>query len=435
MLVLLLALTFAAPQKQNTAQAVGYDTLIGRLENRDPLIRREACRLLGELADPRAIPPLGKMTQDLDEETRFRAVEALGSFLNRDTIPFLAAATRDPSRRVKLTAIEGLVTLYINVQAPGGITGVFHKAIDVFRQSGDDLVIAPGTDVDPRVVEALGKAVGDPDDETAKSAARSVGILRGNAAVPEMSAILFHAPPAVKVEILKAFQKIRDKRASPEVARLLANSDKGVRAQAAYTLGLLGARDGTDALRRMFDQDRDKDARHNAYEAMSLMPEPRDAEWFAKFLEDKDDRLREYTADALGRIPDAALPAGTVEKLMGRRTVEKSARVRLSLAFALTAHGRSEMLVELMDSLESSLYRNYGIAYLTELGQDGSRLPQYYPYLKSEKTDIRRYLCDVLGNIANPAALPYVRPLIQDPKGDVITEAIRAVQILERFQK
>jgi len=41
----------------------------------------------------------------------------------------------------------------------------------------------------------------------------------------------------------------------------------------------------------------------------------------------------------------------------------------------------------------------------------------------------------VLGNLANPAALPYVRPLIQDPKSDVITSAIRAVQILEIYEK
>jgi len=433
--VLLCTVPFVSAQKPGSAAEIGYDTLIGRLDSRDPAIRREACKLLGDLADHRAIAPLGKMIKDLDEETRLRAVEALGSFLDKETIPALAEATRDPSRRVKQSAIEGLVTLYISTQGPGGITGVVHKAIDVFRQSGDDLVIAPGNDVDPRVIDALGKASGDPDDESAKSAARGAGILRGNAAVPEMSNILFHAPPGVKLEILRAFQKIRDRRAIPEVARLLSGSDKSVRAAAAYTLGLLGAKDQTDALHKMFEQDRDKDARHSAFEATSLMPETRDASWYAGFIEDKDDRLREFAADALGREPESALPPGAVVKLTARHSSEKSVRIRLALAFALTAHGQTGMLAELMESLESTLHRQYGIAYLTELGRDDARLPQYYPYLKSEKTDIRRYLCDVLGNLANPAALPYVRPLIQDPKSDVITSAVRAVQILERYQR
>ena len=88
-LILLLALsTLAVAQKQ--AADVGYDTLAARLDNRDPVIRREACRLLGELGDRRAIQPLGKMIKDLDEETRFRAVEALGALLDRETIPSLA---------------------------------------------------------------------------------------------------------------------------------------------------------------------------------------------------------------------------------------------------------------------------------------------------------------------------------------------------------
>ena len=88
-----------------------------------------------------------------------------------------------------------------------------------------------------------------------------------------------------------------------------------------------------------------------------------------------------------------------------------------------------------MQALDSALHRQYGIAYLTELGRDPARLTQFYPFLKSEKTDIRRYLCQVLASIANPAALEYVRPLIHDSKDDVITEAIRTVQVLERYQK
>src|SRR5258708_3847311 len=92
------------------AADVGYEALVSRLDNRDPVIRREACKLLGELGDRRAVQPLGKMVKDLDEETRFRAVEALGALLNRDSIPFLVEATKDPSRRVKQAAMEGMVT-------------------------------------------------------------------------------------------------------------------------------------------------------------------------------------------------------------------------------------------------------------------------------------------------------------------------------------
>ncbi len=422
------------------AADIGYEALVGRLDNRDPLIRREACKKLGELGDRRAVPPLSKMVKDLDEETRFRAVEALGSLLDRSSIPALAEATRDPSRRVKMSAIEGIVTLYVtpatssnSLTAP--ITNVFHRAVDLFQHSSDDMIVAPGTPVDPAAIAAMGVAVGDPDDQTAEHAARAAGVLRGTAAVPAMADVLFHAPPVVKIEIMKAFQKIRDPRAIPAVARLLKSSDKATRAQAAYTLGLLGAHDQIGPLQKLYEGDRDKDVRHSAFEALSLMPEPQHAEWFLRFLNDPDDRLREFAADGLGRVPDSALTAGAVEKIAARRTTEKNARVKLALAFALAAHGQTAMLADLMQALDSALHRQYGIAYLTELGRDPARLPQFYPYLKSEKTDIRRYLCDVLASIANPAALEYVRPLIHDSKDDVITSAIRAVQVLERYQK
>jgi HEAT repeat protein len=430
----------SSSKASHAAAEIGYDALVSRLDNRDPVIRREACKKLGELGDRRAITPLSKMVGNLDEETRFRAVEALGSLLDRTAVPALATAMRDPSRRVKTSAIEGIVTLYVtppgssnSLTAP--ITNVFHRAVDLFQHSADDLIVAPGTQVDPAAIAALGAAVGDPDDETAKQAARAAGVLRGNAAVPQMADVLFHAPPGVKIEIMKAFQKIRDPRAIRDVARLLQSSDKATREQAAYTLGLLGARDQIGPLQKLYENDRDKDVRHSAFEALSLMPQPQHAEWFLKFLDDPDDRLREFAADGLGRVPDSALPPGALDKISTRRTSEKSARVKLALAFALSAHGQTAMLAELMQALDSALHRQYGIAYLTELGRDPARLPQFYPYLRSEKTDIRRYLCDVLAAIANPAALEYVRPLIHDPKDDVITEAIRTVQVLERYQK
>ncbi len=432
--------TQAQGRTSQRAADIGYDALVARLDNRDPVVRREACKKLGELGDRRATEPLSRMVRDLDEETRYRAVEALGGMLDRKAIPAFSDATRDPSRRVKLSAIEGIVTLYAtppsssnSLTAP--ITNAFHHAIDLFRQAPDDLIVPPGTPVDPGAIAALGAAVGDPDDETARSAARAAGVLRGTGAVPAMSQVLFHAPPSVKIEIMKAFQKIRDPRAIPDVARLLKSNDKGTRAQACYTLGLLGAKDQIGPLQKVYQEDRDKDVRHSAFEAISLMPEPQHAEWFLKFLDDPDDRMREFAADGLGRVPNSALPAGAVEKIATRRAGEKRERVKLALAFALAAHGEDGMLAELMQSLDSTLHRQYGIAYLTELGRDATRLPKFYPYLKSEKTDIRRYLCEVLAAIANPAALEYVRPLIHDSKDDVITEAIRTVQVLERYQK
>ena len=416
------------------AQEVGYEPLMQRLGSPDPKVRREAAEQLGELGDRRAIPALGELVKDLDEETRFRAVEALAKMSSPDTVPFLSAALRDPSGRVKQAAIEGLVILYVGPQESGGLRGFFSRAVELFRHSDEDLMVAPGTAVDPRAVEALANALTDPDTQAAKSAARALGVLRGRAALPAMSKALASAPREVQTELLRAFQKIRDPQPAPQVAGLLGSGDRDIRSQAAYTLGLLGARQESPALRKLFEADRERSVRRTAFEALSLMPAPEQAAWFAGFLQDKDDRLREFCADALGRLPQAEPKADIDNRLRSRHTEEKSARVRLALAFALVARGQGEFLSGVMDSLDSSLYRGYGRAYLLELGRDATRLPFYYPYLRSEKANVRRYLCEVFGALANPAALPQVKPLMNDSDADVAMAAARAVQIMMRFQ-
>lgn len=416
------------------AQEVNYEALIQRLGSPEVKVRRESAERLGELGDRRAIPALGGLAKDSDEETRFRGVEALAKMASPDTVPFLSAALRDPSGRVKQTAIEGLVAAYVGPQESGGLRGFFSRAVERFRQSDEDLMVAPGTAVDPRAVEALANALTDPDARAAKSAARALGVLRGRAALPAMSKALAAAPREVQTELLRAFQKIRNPQPAPQVAGLLSSSDRDIRTQASYTLGLLGAREQSPALRKLFEADRDRAVRRTAFEALSLMPAPEQAAWFAGFLQDKDDRLREFSADALGRLPRAEPKADIDRTLRSRHAEERSARVRLALAFALVARGQGEFLSGVMDSLDSSLYREYGRAYLIELGRDATRLPSYYPHLRSEKANVRRYLCEVFGALANPAALPQVKPLMNDSDGEVAMAAARAVQIMQRFQ-
>lgn len=426
-MLLLLGLVLAS-----ALQDPGFDNLAARMDSRDPKIRREAAKLLGESADHRAVPVLGKAVKDLDEETRYRAVEGLGILVDRDAIPFMAEAIKDPSRRVKQSAVAGLVTEYISTKGPGGIKSLLVKPVEIFRRSGDDLIVAPGTPVDPQVIAALGGAVSDPDNEVAKDAARALGILRGAAAVPAMAKALYDAPNSVKVELLKSFQKIRDPKPAPEIARLLANNEKEVRGQAAYTLGLLGAKDQREALRNLFQNDGAAEVRRRAFEGLSLVPDPADASFFAGHLADKDGKLRELSADAFGRLPHAAIDKASEEALRTRFRDEKNGRVKLALCFALTAQGYGEYLRDLMDALDSAFNRQYGVTYLTELGRDASRLPAYYPYLHVDKAGVRRSLCDVFTNLGNPAALEQVRPLINDSNQDVVTAAIRAVQTMER---
>lgn len=403
------------------------DVLISRLEDRDPKVRREAAQKLGEFGYRSAIPALGKRVKDLDEETRFRAVQALGELADHETIPFLCQALQDPSRRVKEAGIQGMVRLYLAPRETSGVLlGLWDRAAGLFRR-GEDLLAPPGTVVDARVIDALGFALGDPDSEVAGQAARALGVLRGRKAVKAMAEALAQAPRDVRLELLRAFQKIGDPAPAPDVARLLGSSDRLVRGEAAYTLGLLGARDYAPPLRRMFDTEEDPQARVQAFAALSRMPAPEQTAWFAGFLGDRDERLRQHAAEALARLPQGAQD----EKLNARHTAEHNARVRLALAFAWASRGQGQFLGELMNALDSSNHRQQAQAYLIELGRNPARLQSFYPYLRSEKAGVRRYLCEVLGALSNREAVAHLDPLAQDENDNVALAATNALEALK----
>jgi HEAT repeat protein len=74
--------------------AIGSPTvgaLIGLLESRNHLVRWEAAKTLGEIADARAAPALVKALEDSDADVRWLAAEGLVS-MGRDGLPALLQA-------------------------------------------------------------------------------------------------------------------------------------------------------------------------------------------------------------------------------------------------------------------------------------------------------------------------------------------------------
>jgi HEAT repeat protein len=62
-----------------TESRAALPTLVDALQDKDPIVRAEACRSLEDLRDKAMIPLLEARLDDLDEEVRFAAAEALAS--------------------------------------------------------------------------------------------------------------------------------------------------------------------------------------------------------------------------------------------------------------------------------------------------------------------------------------------------------------------
>ena len=87
------------------------------LGDKNPLVRRDAVRLLGEMtASPaeqrRTAEALGKALEDKEEHIRIEAVRAFGKMTPDISVPYLRKALKDKSVRVRIQVIDVLRDAY-----------------------------------------------------------------------------------------------------------------------------------------------------------------------------------------------------------------------------------------------------------------------------------------------------------------------------------
>src|SRR5581483_10579710 len=164
-------------------------------------------------------------------------------------------------------------------------------------------VIDPFVEVRPDVIQALGKvARGGSSMDSRANAARAIGVLRGKLAVPDLLEAVRSKNSDVIYESLIALQKIRDESAAPQIAFLLRDFDSKVQIAAIETTGLLRNTQAVPDLRRVLENARDAKVRRAALTAIAMLPEESSRELYARYLSDKDDRLRAAAAEGYARI-------------------------------------------------------------------------------------------------------------------------------------
>ena len=426
--LLVLSLVFAGTLSAQTT----VERLSAQLKDPDPKLREAAAKLLGEQGDPAGVPALAEAVKDDDEDVRFAAVNALGEIRSEKAIPALVGALADPAKRIRERAVDGLVALYVVLPESGSRFNLIRRVTDFFSNPAEDLVVNPWVKVDERVAKGLASALTDTERDVRLRAVRALGILRARSVAPELGTVMMVGGHRMRQECLRAFAKMRDPANGEVVAKLLRDTDKDTRAEACHTLGQIGARSFLPELRRIYEEDSSREVRRAAFEAMSLMPQPEFAGLFESKLAGADRSLREFAADGLARIPQAS----SAQLLRARFGAEKDHRVTLALAFALVARQEAPYLRPLMESLDSRLYRDHGIAYLVELGRANPKLlSSYYPFLRDEKPNVRSNLCVVLERIGNADAMEQLKPTMSDPVDEVAQAATQAFRALSQVKK
>jgi HEAT repeat protein len=384
---------------------------------------------------PDAIPTVAQYLNSTSVDTRVEAIKQLIALGGKDTIDPLLRGTRDSDSEVQIRATDGLVNYYLPGYVKQGLgssivrasASVRAKFSDTNDQTIDAFVI-----VRPEVIAALGQlARSGASLDSRANACRALGILRGQAAVPDLVEALHTKDNRTMYEALIALQKIRDPQAGPRVSYLVRDLDDKVQSAAIETVGLLRAKEALPALRDIVKSPRNAKAERAALNAIALMPDPQDRPLLQSYLTSKDDKLRAAGAEGLGRIGDPA------DKKSLEKTWQEEEKMlpRLASAFSLVMEGNLSLaddapLRYLLNTLNSAAYRDVASAYLIEAARRPAVRNALYKPLEQGTRDEKVQLSRILSASGDEASIPYLEKISHDQDSEVAQEGLRALRSL-----
>jgi len=262
---------------------------------------------------------------------------------------------------------------------------------------------------EPRVREAAAYAAGAADrhdlrpalesmltdraGDAAVMAAWALGEIEERASLDPLSRAVRSANPRLRLAAVWAQGEIEDPEAVPRLLPTLRDDDALVRATAARALGQIESRRATEPLQEA--------------------------------LRDPDARVRAAAAEALGQIEDERA-AESLEQLLRRDPV---APVREASAHALgqLARARSAEALGLAAEDPERRVRYAAVEALADL-DDLERAPA--PLLRAIGSDdpgLRRRAAETIAEIADPATVPILLPLLDDPDPELRARVVNAL--------
>jgi HEAT repeat protein len=382
-----------------------------------------------------AIPALQRYVTDPDLSVRLEAVKSLDDISGPKTVDPLVLATKDPDPEMQIRATDGLVNAYLPGYLKTGISGTLARAgtsVKAKFTDTNDQVIDAFVDVRPEVIAALGHlAASGASLESRANACRAIGILRGQAAIPDLVQALHSKDSQVMYEALIAVQKIRDTSAGPKVAFLLHDLEERIQIAALDTTGILRNTDAAPDVRDVLAHARSLKVHRSAVSALAMIAQPADRVSFERDLTDKDDAIRAAAAEGLGRLRDPA-DKPVLEKAFA---AERKLKTRLSIAFALVKEGDvstgdQSPLTYLVNTLNQASYKGVAIAFLIELTRDLQVRQAVYPLLPRATKDEKIELGRALAQSGDKDSIPYLEALQMDTDPEVARESIRSLRSL-----
>ena len=383
-----------------------------------------------------AMPRLREFLKNADIEIRLEAVKQIVEVGTQYSLDPLIEASRDNDSEMQIRATDGLVNFYLPGYVRTGLTASVRRVGSSIKgrfTDNNDQVIDPFIQVRPDVIAAVGKlARGGMGLQVRANAARAAGVLRGKEAVPDLIEALRTKDSDVLYESLVALQKIRDESAGPRITFLLRDLDPRVQIAAIETTGLLRNREAVPALLDALNRAPDAKVRRAALTAIAMLPDEKSRPTYARFLADKDERMRGAAAEGYARLKSPA----DLPMLEAAWKQESKSSPRLSLAFALVTLGKTELsefspLQFLINSLNSAAYSGEALPFLIETARELPVRQALYQPMRSGTKAEKIGLAQALAHSGDETSIPELQRLAKDPDPEVAQEGLRAQRTLQ----
>jgi HEAT repeat protein len=385
---------------------------------------------------PNAIPTVAQYLNSQSVDTRVEAIKQLIALGGKDIIDPLIRGTRDADAEVQIRATDGLVNYYLPGYVKQGLGSSFVRAGASVRakfSDSNDQTIDAFVIVRPEVIAALGQvARGGASLDARANACRAIGILRGQAALPDLIEALRTKDNRVMYEALVAIQKIGDPVAGSQIVYLLRDLDDRVQAAAIEDVGLLRTAEARPALRDIVNHPRNNKAERAALASLAFMPEAQDRALFQHYLTSNDDKLRASADEGLARIANPGDKPALEKSWKG----EDKMLPRLAAAFGLVMNGNLDLgdeapLRYLINTLNQASYHEVAVAYLIEAGRRPEVRNALYKALDQGTRDEKIQLSRVLSASGDEASIPYLEKISRDTDSEVAAEGLRALRSLK----
>lgn len=379
-----------------------------------------------------AVPSISAYQRDPDPNVRFAAAEALIEAGGVESVDALRLSTEDGAAEVQRLAVAGIVNFYKPGYVKRGMRARLSAVGDKITRSLNEPVVDAYVQARTEDIAAVLKVLLNGASREAKlQAAQALGTLRAKSALPDLYPLLKSKDDAMMLSALRAIEIAGDKMAASETIFLLRDLNDRIQARAIAINGIFRNEAALPDLAEVFARGRSAQSRAAAMEAIAMIGLPESRGLFEQNLYNRDEKLRGYAAEGLGRIGATELRP----KLEALYKDEGSQRARLGQAFALLKLGQLDTaefspFTYLFNMLNSAVWHEYGETYLGELCRDATlralvraKLPTA---TRSEKMGIARILA-VEGRADDREAID---ALAHDRDAMVAEEGIKASRAL-----